>query len=162
MVVEIFRTSRLTAFLMLCRLVYNIASHFNKLNLTCSIYFKSKYQVDVFPWDLNKFYTISCMLLLLLISIGDIELNPDPRKNDTSYNFSFCQWNLNSIAAIFLNCFYVKAFSILIKNDMICVWQTFLGSSISSNDKILYIKRYKLIRARNPSCSWYVSIIKNS
>ena len=46
-----------------------------------------------------EFYTICCMILLLLICAGDIELNPGPRKNNTSYNFSFCHWNLNSIAA---------------------------------------------------------------
>ena len=39
------------------------------------------------------------MFSLLLICMGDMELNPDPRKNNMSYNFSFCHWNLNSIAA---------------------------------------------------------------
>ena len=63
---------------------------------------------------------------------------------------------------VFQNGFYVKAFNILHKNDMICIWETFLDSSISPNDKMLDIKRYKLIRAHNPSCPWYASIIKNS
>ena len=60
--------------------------------------FKSKYQVNVCPRNLNKFYN-TCRMLLLLICVGDIKLNPDPRKNTSSYNFPFSHWNLNSIAA---------------------------------------------------------------
>ena len=44
-----------------------------------------------------EFYTICCMILLLLICAGDIELNPGPRKNNTSYNFSFCHWKKLSL-----------------------------------------------------------------
>ena len=61
--------------------------------------FRSKYRINVCSRNLNRFYTICCMFLLLLICAGDIELNPGPRKNNTSYNFSFCHWNYNSIAA---------------------------------------------------------------
>ena len=39
------------------------------------------------------------MFLLLFICVGDIELNPGPRKNNSSDNFSFCHWNRNSIVA---------------------------------------------------------------
>ena len=46
--------------------------------------FKSKYRASVCPRNLNNFYTICCMFLLLLICAGDIELNPGPRKNNTS------------------------------------------------------------------------------
>ena len=60
--------------------------------------FQSKYQVNVCLRNLNKFYN-TCRMLLLLICAGDIELNPDPRKNNSSYNFPFSHWNLNSIAA---------------------------------------------------------------
>ena len=62
-------------------------------------HFRSKYWINVSSRNLNKFYTISCMLLLLLIYARDIELNIGPRKNNTSYNFSFCNCNLNSIVA---------------------------------------------------------------
>ena len=37
------------------------------------------------------------MFLLLLICVGDTELNPRPRKNNTSYNLPFCHWDLNKI-----------------------------------------------------------------
>ena len=35
--------------------------------------FRFKYQVNVCPRNLNNFYTICCMLLLLLICAGDID-----------------------------------------------------------------------------------------
>ena len=47
--------------------------------------FKSKYWGNVCPQNLNKFYTISCMLSLLLICVGDTELNPGLRKNNAPF-----------------------------------------------------------------------------
>ena len=114
--------------------------------------FRSKYQVNVCPQNLNKFYTICCMFLLLLICAGDIELNPGPRKNNTSYNFSF--WNLNSIAAHnFSKLSLLEAYNVEHKLDMICLSETFLDCSIPGNDERLNMKGYKLIRADNPSDS---------
>ena len=94
------------------------------------------------------------MILLLLISAGDIELNPGPRKNNTSYNFSFCHWNLNSIAAHnFSTLSLLEAYNVQHKFHMICLSETFLDSSIRFNDERLNMKGYKLIRAGNPSDS---------
>ena len=116
--------------------------------------FKSKYRANVCRRNLNKFYTICCMILLLLISAGDIELNPGPRKNNTSYNFSFCHWNLNSIAAHnFSTLSLLEAYNVQHKFHMICLSETFLDSSIRFNDERLNMKGYKLIRAGNPSDS---------
>ena len=87
-----------------------------------------------------EFYTICCMILLLLICAGDIELNPGPRKNNTSYNFSFCHCNLNSIAA-----------------------HNFSKLSLLGAYNVQH--QFKLIRAGNPSDSKkmvWASIIKNS
>ena len=66
-----------------------------KLNLFLGL----KYQINACPPNLNKVYSISCMFLLLLICVGEIEVNPGPRKNNTSCKFSFCHWDLNKIAA---------------------------------------------------------------
>ena len=116
--------------------------------------FKSKYRANVCPPNLNKFYTICCMILLLLICAGDIELNPGPRKNNNSHNFSFCHWNLNSIAAHnFSKLSLLEAYNVQHKFDMICLSETFLDFSIPTNDERLNMKEYKLIRADNPSDS---------
>ena len=116
--------------------------------------FKSIYQANVCPRNLSKFYTICCMFLLFLICAGDIELNLGPRKNNTSYNFSFCHWNLNSIVAHnFSKLSLPKAYHIHYKFDMICLSESFLESSIPPNDERLYIKGYNLVRADNSSDS---------
>ena len=116
--------------------------------------FKSKYRANISPRNLNKFYTICCMILLLLICAGDIELNPGPRKNNTSYNFSFCLWNLNSIAAHnFSKLSLLEAYKVQHKFDMMCLSETFLDSSIPTDDERLNMTGYKLIRADNPSDS---------
>ena len=105
--------------------------------------FRSKYQVNVCPQNLNKFYTICCMFLLLLICAGDIELNPGPRKNNITYTFFFCHWNIDSIAAHdFLKLSLLEAYNVDHKFDMICLSETFLDSSVSSNDERLNMKGY--------------------
>ena len=89
-----------------------------------------------------------------MICASDIELNPSPRKNNTSYNFSFCHWNLNSIAAHnFSKLSLLEAYIVQHKFNMICLSETFLDSSIPTNDERLTTKGYKLIRADNPSDS---------
>ena len=108
---------------------------------------RSKYRVNVCPRNF-------CMFLLLLICAGGIDFNPGPRKNNNSYNFSFCHWNLNSIAAHnFSKLSLLEAYKVEHKFDIICLLETFLDSSIPSNDERLYMNGYKLIRADNPSYS---------
>ena len=90
----------------------------------------------------------------ILICAGGIDFNPGPRKNKNSYNFSFSHWNLNSIAAHnFSKLSLLEAYNVEHKFDIICLLETFLDSSIPSNDERLYMKGYKLIRADNPSDS---------
>ena len=114
--------------------------------------FKSKYRANVSPRNLNKFYTICCMILLLFIRAGDIELNPGPRKDSTSYNFSFFHRNLNSIAKYnFSKLSLLEVYNVQHKFDMICLSETFLDSSIPTNDETLNTKGSKLRRADNPS-----------
>ena len=106
------------------------------------------------------------MFLLLLIRAGDIKLNPGPRKSNTFYNFSFCHWILNSIAAHdFSKLSLLEAYNVEHKFHMICLSETFLDSSIPSNDERLNMKGYKQIRADNPNDGKKVacaSIMKNS
>ena len=113
--------------------------------------FRSKYRVNVCPRNLSKFYTIPCMFLLLLKCVGDIELNPGPKKNNTSYTFSFCHWDLNNIAAHNFSKLSLLQCRAQIRHDL--PPETFLDSSIPTNDERLNMKGYKLIKADNPSDS---------
>ena len=83
-----------------------------------------------------------------------LNLTQTPEKNNTSYNFSFCHWNLNSIAAHnFSELYLLETYNVQHKLDMICLSETFLDSSISTNDERLNMKGYKLTRADNASDS---------
>ena len=47
--------------------------------------------------------------MILLVLFRDIEINPGPEQG-YSNNFSFCNWNLNSIAAYsFIKMFLLQA-----------------------------------------------------
>ena len=112
--------------------------------------FTSKYRANVCPRNLNKLYIICCMFLLLLICAGDIELNPGPKKSNTSYNFSFCHCGNSIVAHNFSKLSPLEAYNVQHKFDMICLSETFLDSS---DDERLNMKGYKLIRADNHSDS---------
>ena len=89
-----------------------------------------------------------------MICAGDIELNPGPRKNNSSYNFSFCHWNFNSIAAHnFSKLSLLETYNVQHRFHTICLSETFLDSSIPTNYDRLNMKGYKLIRTDNPSNS---------
>ena len=71
--------------------------------------FTSKYLVNACPRNLNKFYTICCMFLLLLICADEIELNPGPEKTIPLIIFLFAIGILTVLRhIIFLNCIYWK------------------------------------------------------
>lgn len=94
----------------------------------------------------NIFYVFISYFLWIC---GDIEKNPGP--NDW-HNLSVCHWNLNSIAAHnFSKLSALQAYNSTHNFDIICLSETFLDSSYSSQDEALVLKGYKFIRADNPS-----------
>ena len=89
-------------------------------------------------------------MILLLLS-GDIETNPGP---DPGYlnSFSFCHWNLNSIAAHnFIKMSPLQACNALNRFDIICLSETYLDNSYHTDDDQLTFPGYNLIRADNPN-----------
>ena len=69
-----------------------------------------------------------CFYSLLLMSGGDVEINPGSLSNCKEY-FSICHWNLNSISAHdYSKLFLLKAYVILHKFDIICLSETYLDS----------------------------------
>ena len=64
---------------------------------------------------------------------------------------SFCQWNLNGLAAhSFTEVSLLQALSVTHDYDIVCLSKTFLDSFIS-NDKIINNKGYNLLPADHPS-----------
>ena len=98
-----------------------------------------------------------CPLLLILISVillllsGDIEKNPGPNPDYLS-SFSFCHWNLNSIAAHnFIKMSLLQVYNAINRFDIICLSETYLDNSYHTDDDQLTFTGYNLIRADNPN-----------
>ena len=97
---------------------------------------------------MNFFYSFFSENLLLLH--GDIEANPGPNKKYKS--FTCCHWNVNSLAANnMLKLSSIAAYNSIHKYDFICISETYLDSSVQSDDRDISINGYNLIRADLPS-----------
>ena len=92
------------------------------------------------------FWHISTLIYLS----GDIETNPGPVTN-FSQEFKICHWNLNSLPTDnFVKVPHLEAYAITHNIDIICLSETFLDSSYSSDDQRLQLSGYSLIRADHP------------
>ena len=101
---------------------------------------------------LPKKQVTAIFTLLLLFMLEDIELNPGPNKNNSSCKFSVCHWNLNSPAAHnFEKVGALEAYNTINKFDIICVSESYLDSTFSSDSEDINIKGYKLVRANHPN-----------
>ena len=90
-------------------------------------------------------------VFLILFACGDIELNLGPKKRSSYYNFSVFHWNLNSITAHnFEKVDLLQAYNTIHQYDMICLSESYLDESVSSDNDNLNINGYKLVRADHP------------
>ena len=65
---------------------------------------------------------------------------------------SFYHWNINSFSGHnYAQVPLLQAFNTLHKFDLICLSETYLDSSISTEEKFLMIDGYKLLHADHPS-----------
>ena len=82
---------------------------------------------------------------------GNIEENPGPKPN--SYEcLSICRWNLNSISGHkFIKLSFLRAYISTNKIDIKCLSETYLDSSISSENDNLELPGYNLVRANHPT-----------
>ena len=117
-----------------------------KVTYICSVYF---FLTGSFSMDILTLFVFQHILTLeLLLRCGDVESNPGPR---TKQCLSVCHYNINSIVAHnFAKLLSLEAFNALHNFDIICISESFLDSSFSSNDSALTLKGYKLVRADHP------------
>ena len=79
------------------------------------------------------------------------EENPGPKTNSCDC-LSFCHWNLNSICAHnFIKLSLLRAYISINKTDIICLSETYLDSSIPSDDDNQELPGYNLVCADNPT-----------
>ena len=89
--------------------------------------------------------------IILLVLFGERETIPGPDPG-YSNSFSFCHWNLNSIAAHnFVKMSLLQAHNSLYKFGSICLSETCLDNSYHSDDNQLVLCGYNLITADNPN-----------
>ena len=104
-----------------------------------------------------RFLKISDITVFLLFFIqnllsccGDIEENPGPKYS----SLTFCHWNLNKLTAYdSTKISLLQAYITQHNYDIICLTETFLNSSILSDDNSIKIDGYNLIRSDHPSDS---------
>ena len=98
-----------------------------------------------------SFFFLITFLLLLLILSNDVELNPGPKKDSSKRNFSIAHPNLNSIAAQnFVKLSQLEAYNILHSYDLICLSETWLDSTASTDSNDLFLNCYNLHRVDDP------------
>ena len=90
-------------------------------------------------------------IFLILLSV-DVEINQGPRRS-TDETFSVCHWNLNSLLAYNYQklLFLLKAYIAVHKFDVICLSETYLDSTIASDDENFELTGYKLVRSNHPA-----------
>ena len=90
--------------------------------------------------------------ILILLTCGDIESNPGPRRYDSCYNFSIGHWNFNSMTAHnFEKINLLKAYNTINKFSVICLSESYLDSYRASDNDDLNIKGYNLYRSDQPN-----------
>ena len=88
--------------------------------------------------------------ILLVLLIGDIEINPSPKRNPKA-SLSICHWNLNSISAHnYVKLSFLRAYLAFHKFDIISLSETYLNSSNSPVDETLEISGYNLEHFDHP------------
>ena len=108
--------------------------------------FKSLYFITVALY----IYYVWVYFITIKLS-GDIEENPGLQSTPCN-SLPICHWNLNSIPAHnFIKLSLLRAYTSVNKFYIICLSETYLDSSILSNDGNLEVPGYTLVRADNPN-----------
>ena len=116
----------------------------------CNFFMKGKTVVVRFAFGCMLNFFLTLYFCCILLTHGDIEVNPGPRKN-CSTSFSFCHWNLDSlIAHNYVKLSSLQAYNSVYKHDAICLSETYLDNSVPSDESDLNFPGYKLVRADYP------------
>ena len=129
-----------------------LSLHVDSTNIKGSFFSKFSNKWCTFPHVRMIFCSLIFFIsLILFVLSGDIETNPDP---DPGYwnSFSFCHWNLNSIATYnFIKMSLLQTYKAIHRFDIIFLSETCLDNSYHSDDDKSAFPGYNLIRADNPN-----------
>lgn len=98
---------------------------------------------------------------IVIICSGDVEMNPDPMLL-SCHSFSLSHWNVSSFSAHnFVKVTPLWAYVTFNKFNIICLSETYLDSSVLSNDTNSDLTDY-LLRADHPSNTKRVVFVSTS
>ena len=138
--------------------VYSLFLTFILIKQVNNLYQVSSRLIKIIPASFRlRFLKIAGITMFLLFFIqtflsccGDIKENPGPKYS----SLTFCLWHLNGLTAHdSTKISLLQAYIIQRNYDIICLTETFLNSSILSDDNRIKIDGYNLIRSDHSSDS---------
>ena len=106
---------------------------------------------DLYVYTLVMFMRYIWVYSVWVKMSGDIEMNSGPKPSSCN-KFFLCHWNLNWISAHnFITLSLLRACISIHNFDVWCLSETYLDSTISSNDSNLIIPGYDMYRIDHPS-----------
>ena len=129
-----------------------LSLHVNSINIKGSFFIKFCIKCCTCP----HVHMFLCSLLffiwvILLLLSGDIETN---LGLDPGYlnSFSFCHWNLNSIAVHnFIKMSLLQSYYAVHRFNIICLWETYLDKAYHTDDDQLAFPGCNLIKVDSPN-----------
>ena len=121
---------------------------FNPTHKTRFINLKSLWLVVLsFGFHLGFCFVFVVLMLFVCGTLNLIRV----QKMNSCYNFSVCHWNFISITAHnFAKIDLLQAYNTIHQYGMICLSESYIKTSVSSDKDNLNINSYKLIRADHP------------
>ena len=108
-----------------------------------TVYFHLRYKENrfksiVLPLLDTAFWFYHTWLYIRLVNVcGGVDKNPDPKTYSVQY-LTIWHWNLNSIAVHnFIKVSLLKAYFSVHDMDVVCVFETYIESSVPIDDGIL-------------------------
>ena len=98
----------------------------------------------VFSFSFLFFFFVVLMVFVVTLDLIWVQ------KRSSCHNFLVCHMNLNSINAHDLGKIDLQACNTIHQYDMICLLESYLDASVSSDDDDLNVNGYKLVRADHP------------
>ena len=104
----------------------------------------------LFQLPFFAFTTLKLYIQFVNLS-GDVEKNPGPKSYSAQY-LTICHWNLNNVAAHnLIKVTLLKVYLSVHNMDIVFLSETYLDSSVPTDDENLQIPGYSSVRADHPS-----------
>ena len=137
-----FQSYSLSTFILFVFLFLGLEYNGHNISMKCFVWF-----LFLMDFSVNTSFWFQTFLVLLT---GDAEINSGPKRTFKA-RLSICHWNLNSVSAHnYVKLSLLREYLVFHKFGIICLSQTYLNSSNSSDDETLEISGYNLVHSDHP------------